>query len=503
MTVDPAEENITIPSQAANERHAMVESVIAMATPQKPAGYTPVPTEVPTVLSERQAIPTSRNTTGNGQETKASWFRIYSLCIANFGINCAWALEFAITTPYFEKSLKAGKLISHAVWIVGPLSGLIVAPIVGTLSDRCTSRFGRRRPFIFAGIIATVVGMLMFSNALQLANLFISPESESNRIVAIGIAIFSFCILDLALNTTMWPVRALQGDLIPKHQQHCIQSASIVMFSIGDLCANGLLNASQEPVSQIRVCFFVVAILYAISVSSLLVLGKESSLRTDDPSLQTDNSQSSHSFNIFSYLRSLPPWMWRIGITHALGFFALFCFLPNTSTWVGATVLGGDPSAPPKSAKARLYEEGVTLYGRASLVRSIIQIVYSAVYPYILYVLTPAQLMSVSFATFSIVMLMFANTHTRLLGQIVIFSMALPIGAHFTLPVGLTVEHSEVSNRGKYLGALNCFAVVPQLIDTAYTGFISRAFGEVMVMRIGAIWAMLTATFAFFYMYVN
>lgn len=127
----------------------------------------------------------------------------------------------------------------------------------------------------------------------------------------------------------------------------------------------------------------------------------------------------------------------------------------------------GNPYAKPNSPKARLYEDGVGLYGKASLVRSLIQIVYSAVYPWLLNVVSPAQLMSLSFGVFGVLLMIFANTNARNIGQIVVYSMALPIGAHFTLPVGLTVENSDMSNRGRFLGALNCFAVVPQLIDTA------------------------------------
>lgn len=278
----------------------------------------------------------------NGSELPdmASWARIYSLCIANFGINCAWALEFAITTPYFEKTLNSGKVISHAVWIVGPLSGLIVAPIVGALSDRCRSRFGRRRPFIFAGLLATLLGMAFFSNAQAVANLLTPIRSSANHMAAIAIAIASFCILDLALNTTMWPVRALQGDLIPKEQQHSVQSASIVMFSVGDLISSALINSFPEPVSRIHLIFLAIGVVYFISVSSLLFLGRETPIATNESTCEHDGEES-YSFNIFAYLRSLPMWMWRIGATHALGFFALFCFYPNTSSWLGSVVLGG------------------------------------------------------------------------------------------------------------------------------------------------------------------
>lgn len=289
---------------------------------------------------DQQVVEASKQSPVAPNSLKASWFHIYSLCIANFGINCAWALEFALTTPYFEQALNSGKVISHAVWIVGPLSGLIVAPIVGALSDRCRSRFGRRRPFILVGLFATLLGMVLFPNAQLIASVFTSKQSDVHHVASIVIAVASFCLLDLALNTTMWPVRALQGDLIPKEQQHDVQSASIVMFSIGDLISSSLLNSFSEPVSHIQFIFLIVGFVYVVSVSSILILGKEIPI-SDDESRIENGQDGAYLFNVFAYLRSLPRWMWRVGSTHALGFFALFCFFPNTSSWLGNVVLGG------------------------------------------------------------------------------------------------------------------------------------------------------------------
>lgn len=113
--------------------------------------------------------------------------------------------QFAVVTPYFEKALHAGNVLSHGVWVVGPISGLIVAPIVGTLSDNCTHKLGRRRPFIVGGILVTVFGIFTFSYAPQLASLLMETNSEAYRVTTIVIAIIAFCILDLAINTTMWP----------------------------------------------------------------------------------------------------------------------------------------------------------------------------------------------------------------------------------------------------------------------------------------------------------
>lgn len=75
--------------------------------------------------------------------------------------------------------------------------------------------------------------------------------------------------------------------------------------------------------------------------------------------------------------------------------------------------------------------------------------------------------MGASFGFFGILLMTLAGTSEKSLGEVVVVLMALPIAAHFTLPVGLTVENSNPYNRGRYLGALNCFAVIPQIIDTA------------------------------------
>lgn len=266
----------------------------------------------------------------------ASLIHIYIFCIANFGISAAWALEFATVTPYFETVLNTSSTFSHAVWVVGPLSGLIVAPIVGALTDTCTSPFGRRRPFIVVGLVATVIGMLLFSHAVEIAALLFPTSDHHASICARLIAVLAFCLLDLALNTTMWPVRALQGDLLPANEQHRVQSAAVVMGSLGDLAASAMLNAFDQPVSHIRICYMLAALVFTASVLVLVVTAKEKPIEPSE--IPANNPRS---FNILSYLRALPPWMWRIGLTYSLGFFTIFCVWPNASTWIGSSVLQG------------------------------------------------------------------------------------------------------------------------------------------------------------------
>ncbi len=418
--------------------------------------------------------------------------RIYSLAIINFGISATWALEMAITTPYFASALKSGPVLSHVVWVLGPISGLCVAPVVGYLSDRCTSRLGRRRPFVIAGALGTVLGMLLFPNAREVAN-YIYPSDAHHA--ALIVAVASFALMDFSLNTTMFPVRALQGDLVPEHQQHVVQSATVVMGSLGDFCISSVLDRYTHPVESIRHIFGVAAGLYTLTTVALLFLAREERYHPQ-PEDEASTSPESRRWNPLGYFRSLPTWLWSVGGVFALGFFSFFLVLPNFSAWLGESVLRGDPSAQPGTPARSRYELGVRAVGKAGAIRAGISILVAAAYPKLLKALGAPALLATAFAGYGVFVMFIAGTHNLGWGQAMVAFYSVPMTVLFTVPMALTVKKSTKVNRGKHLGALNIFAVIPQLIDTGYSGHVAKQWGEDMVMRIGGAWSILAAIFA-------
>lgn len=161
----------------------------------------------------------------------------------------------------------------------------------------------------------------------------------------------------------------------------------------------------------------------------------------------------------------------------------------------------GDPNASKGSEQILLYEKGVNLFGEAGLIRAVLQLTLAGLYPTLLRNgIQAGHIIGVCFAAYSTAIFMFAHTKVARLGELVVIMMGFPSAVLYTIPVGLTVAKSDESNRGRYLGALNCFAVIPQLIDTSYTGFVSERFGEATVMLIGAAWGVITAISAVFVM---
>lgn len=173
--------------------------------------------------------------------------------------------------PYFQHTLKAGVILSHLVWIMGPLSGLVVAPIVGVFSDRCTSSFGRRRPFMASGTVFCIIGMTLFANASRITN--------GNLFAARLLATLAFGVLDFATNVIMFPSRALLGDLLPSEQQHSAQSAAAVVASLAEICGGLYIYSWKDPVTHFGRIFAVASVCLAISCAVSLIVCVEQPLR--------------------------------------------------------------------------------------------------------------------------------------------------------------------------------------------------------------------------------
>lgn len=147
---------------------------------------------------------------------------------------------------------------------MGPISGLVVAPVIGVLSDKCALSFGRRRPFIVGGVIFCVLGMTLFANAARLTG--------GNLFTARLLAIIAFGILDFATNAIMFPSRALLGDLLPPEQQHSAQSAAAVIASIAEICSGAYIYSWKDPVTHIGRIFAVASVLLVLSCTVSVVV---------------------------------------------------------------------------------------------------------------------------------------------------------------------------------------------------------------------------------------
>lgn len=115
------------------------------------------------------------------------------------GVQFGWALQLSLLTPYVQL-LGIPHTWAAFIWLCGPISGLLVQPIVGYYSDNCSSRFGRRRPFIAAGAALVAVAVFLIGFAADLGHAAGDSFGKGSKPRAIAVFVVGFWILDVANN---------------------------------------------------------------------------------------------------------------------------------------------------------------------------------------------------------------------------------------------------------------------------------------------------------------
>ena len=144
-----------------------------------------------------------------------------------FGLQFAWQMRIILSGPVTE-ALGASPLIFGLIWLAGPVTGIVVQPIIGALSDVTQTPFGRRIPYLMGGAILAAIGLFLLPRSGDIAGLF----GESAPVwLGLLIAAIMIWIIDACVNAAQGPYRALIPDNIPK-EQHALAN-SYLSFAIG------------------------------------------------------------------------------------------------------------------------------------------------------------------------------------------------------------------------------------------------------------------------------
>lgn len=136
-------------------------------------------------------------------------------------------------TPYLlELGLTKSKI--SLVWVAGPLSGLIMQPVVGVIADRSTSRWGRRRPYMFFGTILVSMFLLLLGWTKEVVRYFIKDEAAAKS-ANVYVAVFSIYGIDFAINAVQGSCRGLIVDTLPIEKQQMGSSWASRMVAVGKM----------------------------------------------------------------------------------------------------------------------------------------------------------------------------------------------------------------------------------------------------------------------------
>jgi solute carrier family 45, member 1/2/4 len=454
--------------------------------------------------------------------------RLVALTAGLAGLQFCWAVQVGYVTRTLLQLQLSERFVSLA-WLAGPIAGIVVQPIVGVLSDRCTASIGRRRPFLIGGSVITLFALFSFAYA-----------SRVGRVIGTSplvIAVSSFWVLDFAMNAAQGPLRALMADVVPVEQQQRGNAYFAFMTGIGNFAGNML---GSVPLASIMTMFdddmqalYVIAmIVLGISMSITVLTANERPLygvnvsarthydsvrSTDDsgeiciPTEHPDPSPSSplpasrspvpsvrngRFRGVFNMLRDAPPELRDIFVMQCFTWFAWFTIFIFATSWVGSDVFNGVADAAPGSPKRLLYEAGVRAGNFGLAMQAVVSTLFSLVLPHIVHAFSARSVLFASHMCLGGALAMTLTLHhiqDKTSAQALLALTGISWATTMTVPWALASEaimRDAPGKAGQYLTIFNLSQCFPEvLVSVVSTGIESRIGRQAAMLGLGGVFA--------------
>ncbi|XP_010553671.1 PREDICTED: sucrose transport protein SUC4-like [Tarenaya hassleriana] len=448
----------------------------------------------------------SRPAASTAAQSKVSKRILLRVASVACGIQFGWALQLSLLTPYVQE-LGIPHAWASVIWLCGPLSGLFVQPLVGHSSDRCTSRFGRRRPFIVAGAVLIAIAVLIIGHSADIGWAFGDREGKI-RTRAIVAFVFGFWILDVANNMTQGPCRALLADLTENdHRRTRVANAYFSLFmAIGNILgyATGSYSgwykvfpftktvACNVECANLKAAFYIDVVFIAITTCLSVSAAQEIPLSSLPSEAHEGSSSTQEAFmwELFGTFKYFPGIVWIILLVTALTWVGWFPFILFDTDWMGREIYGGEPNQDP------YYSAGVRMGALGLLLNSVFLGITSVLMEKLCRKWGAGFVWGVSnilmaLCFLAMIVTSFVAYHLGYLGHgsppagivftaLFIFSvLGIPLAITYSVPYALISIRIEALGLGQglSLGVLNLAIVIPQVIVSVGSGPWDQLFG--------------------------
>ncbi len=417
------------------------------------------------------------------KKVKLSFWQMWNLSFGFFGVQIAYALQSANISRIFA-TLGADPHQLGFFWILPPLMGMIVQPLIGKWSDRTWCRLGRRKPYLLAGAIVAVLVMVLLPNAgsLRLNTAYVLLGLNS----AMWFGLFSLIFLDTSINVAMQPFKMMVGDMVGEEQKAQAYSIQSFLCNAGSLVGYllpifftwiGIANEAPEGVvpDSVISSFYVGAAILIVCVLYTFFKVKEMPPKEyaefhgiDTESLEREGGH--RRINLFKLLVKAPRTFWTVGLVQ---FFCWAAFLYMWTYSNGTLAFNCWGGVTDTSSKA--YQDAGNWVGVAFAVQAVGAVLWALVLPRFRK-LGKAYVVSLLIGAAGFASLFFI--HDKYLACAAYFLIGAAWAAMLALPFTLLTNALEGdSHMGSYLGLFNCTICLPQIIAAATGGFVLKLVG--------------------------
>lgn len=406
---------------------------------------------------------------GLGTEQKKprlSFWQIWNMSFGFLGIQFGFALQNSNVSRIFE-TLGASIDALPMLWIAAPLTGLLVQPLIGLMSDRTWSRYGRRRPYFFVGAVLASLALIAMPNSATLW-------------VATGL----LWILDSSINISMEPFRAFVGDMLPEEQithgfafqSFFIGIGAVIASALPYMLSNWFHVANSAlpghiPDSVIY-SFYLGALAFFLAVLWTVIKSREYSpqeLQAYDPKawVQEDTSGSTIA-QLWRDLRNTPKTMLQLALVQFFTWFALFAM------WIYTTSAVTKHVYHTADASSLLYNEGANWVGICFATYNGFAAVFAFLLPWLAKKTSRkiTHAISLLIGGLSLVSIYFISVPAMLM--IPMIGIGLAWASILSMPYAILACSLPANKMGLYMGTFNYFIVLPQIMAASILGFFTK-----------------------------
>ena len=425
-------------------------------------------------------------------QKRLSFWQIWNMSFGFLGIQFGFALQGGFMSSIFQ-NLGASKDELPGLWIAAPLTGLLVQPIIGYLSDRTWSpRWGRRRPYFLIGAVLSTLA------------LFFVPSSPT-----LWVAAGFLWILDASINISMEPFRALVADKLPDEQRSYGFVAQTLIIGIGTWVASNLpwlvstLGVSTtapegEIAPSVHWAFAIGAVVFMASILWTVFT------TTEEPPADMEAFQehrrktagiSGALREIASSFQYMPSVMWKLGLVQFFSWFAFFTMwnfaTPALAEFVYGAAMPAEGALNYLAEKAAYNEAVATvgssmgMYGLSSMAFAFLLTLYTskrAINRRLVH------LLSLAAGGAGFLLMTTATAETDGLINVGFALVGIAWGSILSMPYAILSSEVDPAKMGITMGVFNMFIVIPQIvaavggINWAYKTFFGDAIINTLVL---------------------
>lgn len=395
---------------------------------------------------------------------KLSFWQILNMNVGFFGIQYSFGLQQSAVTPIYD-FLGASADQIPILHLAGPVTGLLVQPVIGALSDKTWHpKFGRRKPYFLIGAILCSLALLAF------------PFSSS-----LWMAAGLLWILDAGNNTAMEPYRAFIADKLDRDQQPMGFQMQSFFTGFGQTLANVSLfifplifiGTTGSLPTWVYASFFLGAV---CSIGSILWSMKTTKEIPPTPeelaALKAEKKGFFHPLvEIFSAIGDMPRTMWQLALVYLFQWYALFCYWQNSSKSVALSVWNATPASNPEA-----YEQAVSWTGLVNGWYNIVTFLVAFALVGFAKKFSAKHVHTVCLIIAAVGFLAFPHISNKGMLFFAITGFGIGWASMMGIPYLMVVADIPKERYGVYMGIINMMIVLPMILQNLTFGFVLRNF---------------------------